>query len=264
MQLGIIGTGQMGGMLTTAFAKIKQPQLVIFNRTAGKAAMIQQKYPDQIQIADSMESIITTSDFLFLCLKSTDTQHWLLKWGDMLKSNQCLIMTTSQIPIAVAESLTVSQIAKVIPSITQYALSGYLLYALGPRTEEMTRAVLFQLLSQIGMPLAIDENKTRIYADLSSCGPAFFATMIHLMAEEAEKKGVPSHTAELIIVQTLMGTIHLIKDHHFTLEDIIQKVSVPGGVTEAGVILLQQALPNTFHELFEATELRHTEINTSS
>ena len=264
MQLGIIGTGQIGGMLATAFAKTKQPQIVIFNRTAGKAAMIQQKYPDQIQIADSTESIITTSDFLFLCLKSSDTRNWLAKWGDLLTPNHFLIMTTSQISLAEAESMAVSQIAKVIPSITQAALSGYLLYALGSRTEEMTRAALLHLLSQIGLPLAIDENKARIYADLSSCGPAFFATMIHQMAEEAEKKGVPLHTAELMVVGTLMGTIQLIRDNHFTLEEIIQKVSVPGGVTEAGVKLLDQALPNIFQELFEATENRHREIDASS
>ncbi len=263
MRVGIIGTGQIGGMLAIAFARMKQPHITIINRTRSKAINIQLEYPEQIQIAKSMEQMIMTSDFLFLCLKSKDSRDWLAKWGELLSVNHCVVVTASQIPLAEAESMTVAQLVKVIPSITQSALAGYLLYALGERTDEMTTANLLYLLSQIGLPLCITENKARIYADLNSCGPAFTATLIRLMAEEAEKKGVPLHAAELMIIEMLMGTIQLLKDRQFTLQQIIQKVSVPGGVTEAGVDILQETLPSVFHALFEATEGRHQEIRST-
>ena len=260
MRLGIIGTGQIGGMLATAFAKTKLPQLMIINRTSNKAEILAQAFPEQIQVADSMESIIVHSDYLFLCLKSPDTRNWLAKWGGFLDDKKHLIITSSQIALAELEAQTSAQVAKVIPSITQASLSGYILYSLGPRTDAMTVATLLLLLSRIGIPLAIAENDARIYADLTSCGPAFFATIIQQMAAAAKQKGVPQLTAESLIVEMMAGLVKLIKDNGYRLQDVIQKVSVPGGVTEAGVIILNQATPAMFTELFDATARRHREL----
>ncbi len=263
MRLGIIGTGQIGGMLATAFAKTKLPQLMIINRTSNKAEILAQAFPEQIQVTESMESIIAHSDYLFLCLKSPDTRNWLAKWSGLLDDKKHLIITSSQIALSELEAQTSAQVAKVIPSITQASLSGYILYSLGQRTDAMTAATLLALLSRIGIPLAINENDARIYADLTSCGPAFFSTIIQQMAAAAQQKGVPRLTAESLIVEMMAGLAKLIKDHGYRLQDVIQKVSVPGGVTEAGVIILDQATPAMFIELFDATARRHHELGSN-
>ena len=264
MRLGIIGTGQIGGMLASAYAGTNLYHLTTINRTRSKADAIREKYPEQVSVATTTEAVIEYADVLFLCLKSADTRTWLANWGQLLDENQILISTSSQVALSELESQSLALAAKVIPSVTQTALTGYILYTTGQRFDESTRDTLHQLLARIGNPLAIAENETRIYADLTSCGPAFFAFIVQLMATAAEHKGVPAVTAESILVETMDGLIRLLKEKEYSLQEVIQKISVPGGVTEAGIDLLRTDAPLLFTDLFDATARRHRDIDAAT
>lgn len=260
MRLGIIGTGRIGGMLAAAYAKTRLYDLMIINRTSAKADAIQRQHPAQIHVADAMETLIEFADVLFLCLKSTDTRAWLRQWGHLLNETQLLLSTSSQITLHEFDAGTLSLTARVIPSVTQHAHAGIILYTPGAKIREHTKGALHRLLSRVGEPLAIAENDARIYADLTSCGPAFFAMLITQAAAAAADKGVPAATAEAILVATLAGLVRLLKENGLTLSGIIQQVAAPGGVTEAGVALLRNETPRLFADLFAATERRHQEI----
>ena len=76
------------------------------------------------------------------------------------------------------EELLPCKIAKVIPSITNYELSGATLCMYSERMNEEDRKGLEQLLGGIGVPHPYSGTHTRIASDLSSCGPAFLGYFV--------------------------------------------------------------------------------------
>lgn len=261
MRLGIIGTGRMGGMLARAFANTGMTSILLYTRTLEKAAAIQDEFRDVVSIATSMTDLVANADYIFLCMKSPEVDKWIEIWADQLAPSQCVVSINSQISLAELEFRLPAQVMKAIPSITQTAEAGIILYMPGANVSEQSLNKLLHLFSTIGHPLLIDENMTRIYADLSSCGPAFFAVLIQQMADSAQKKGVPADTAEHLLIETLTGFTLLIQVKGLSLADVIQAVSVPGGVTEAGVKHLRQTIPAVFDQLFNVTAQRQKELD---
>ena len=73
MEIGIIGTGNMGRILTEALwmeRPVSPSSMIITNRTISKAMTIQKNYPD-IHITEDIEEIGKTSRFNFYLRKTT-------------------------------------------------------------------------------------------------------------------------------------------------------------------------------------------------
>ena len=71
MKIGIIGTGNMGRILSEALIDgnaVSPSSMMITNRTLTKAKEIQKIYPDILVGQDAME-VARNSDAIFICVK---------------------------------------------------------------------------------------------------------------------------------------------------------------------------------------------------
>jgi len=253
MRIGIIGTGNIGGMLAAAFAVNPHHDVYVFNRTPGKAIALAETTRN-IHLARSTRDVAQVSDVLFVATKARDGQHIFAEIGPLLARTQLLVATISSVNLAELEGLTVAGVAKVIPSIVQTQRMGSLLVAYGPSLSMRLQSRLKQLLAEISTPFAVSEDQIRVASDLSSCSPAFIAYLIVQWAQvAAETRQVSYAEAEHLLVTTLTGTAQLLESG-LTLQDIITKVAVPGGVTEVGLQALAEPSRRTFADLHEATE----------
>lgn len=259
MEVGIIGTGNMGRILTEALLEgkaVSPSSMIITNRTLGKAIAIQQNYPE-IQVTKGIEEIGKRADLIFICVKPHDVYHVAKTLKPFLTRDKCVISITSPISVDQLESVLPCSVARVIPSITNRALSGVTLVSYGQKCRDHWKITIKNLFHQISAPIEIDENITRVASDIVSCGPAFFSYLTQRFIQAAvQETKIDQETATILASEMLIGLGELLQKGYYTLPTLQEKVCVKGGITGEGIKVLENELGEVFEHLFQATHLK--------
>ena len=107
MRIGIIGTGNMGTILTEALIEgnaIEEENIRITNRTLEKAFQLKNKYP-QIHVETDANDLARNSEIIFICTKPAEIYPLLLKLKKDLTTEKCLISITSPISVQQLEAV---------------------------------------------------------------------------------------------------------------------------------------------------------------
>ncbi|MBH0229939.1 late competence protein ComER [Halobacillus yeomjeoni] len=262
MKWGIIGTGNMGSMLTSALINsgaIHSNQLTIFNRTPEKAEKLAETFTD-LRTASSLKEIQQKSDILFICVKPHHYSDILNELKDNFTEGQCIVSITSPISVEELEKATPCQVARIVPSITNHAFAGVSLFTFGSRISEQYKQTLKNTFSYFSEPVEVEEAHIRVASDIVSCGPAFISFLLRNWIQAAEDvAGINEDQATKLTENMMIGLGKLFAKKIFTLEELMAKVTVKGGVTGEGLQALEDHTGELFHEMFKATQRKHKE-----
>jgi competence protein ComER len=262
MNVGIIGTGNMGKILINALIEshvLLSSDFFITNRTIEKAYAIQRQYPT-ISVENHISDVIQKADLTFLCVKPLEIYPILDEYSTYFTTNKCLISITSPVSVEQLESVVHCQVARVIPSITNQALSGISLLTFGESCNKKWRGKIEEIFKTISTPVMIEENITRIASDIVSCGPAFMSYLLQRLIKAASvKTPITEEYATKLATGMLVGMGKLLEKEIFTLPTLQEKVCVKGGITGEGIKVLENELGDVFEHLIAATHHKFEE-----
>jgi len=260
MKVGFIGIGSMGTILIEAFIQsgaLEPGRIMASNRSRHKAVCLAERYPG-ITVAEDNREIAIHNQVIFICVKPHEYKNVIEDIRPYVTSEQIVVSITSPVLIRHLEDLLPCKIAKIIPSITNYARSGASLCMYSERLTQSDREMLESLFGKISTPHIIDEKYTRVTSDLSSCGPAFLCYFIEQFVDAAvEISGIPREEACKLASDMMLGTAKLLVEQHFTLSSLQGKVRVPGGITSEGLNLMQSYMDGMFERLICATHAKY-------
>jgi competence protein ComER len=252
----------MGSTLIAAFIRsgaLLPDQIIATNRTYAKVEQIALAHPGLTAVHSNKE-VAAKSELLFLCVKPLEFPRVISEIASYCREDQIIVSITSPVMLAQLEARLPGRIAKVIPSITNYVLSGAALCIYGERMREQDIAVLENLLGQISRPQRVSEDYTRVSSDLSSCGPAFMAFLLGKLVDAAVREtGIPAEEARRMASEMLLGTGILLTAGALSPGQLIERVAVPGGITEEGLNLLECELGDSFTRLIRITHRKYAE-----
>jgi competence protein ComER len=262
MNVGFIGTGNMGRILLEAFINsntLEESQLYITNRSLAKALDIKKIYPE-INVFTNAADVASRSDILFICVKPLDFKKVFDEVGKYISNDCCVVSITSPLSIQQLESNVSCMVARVIPSITNSAFSGASLISYSDRVTPDMQVTINSLFECISNPYYIDEKVTRVASDLVSCGPAFVAYLLERMIEAStEETLIDKELAVDLTTEMIIGLGKLLETKKFTLPELIEKVCVKGGITGEGIKVFDKHLGTMFNELFISTNNKFLE-----
>jgi competence protein ComER len=262
MKAGFIGTGSMGSILIEAFihsGAFNPEQIIAGNRTISKVEHLAQTYPG-LQVARSNSEVVTQSDLIFLCVKPSEFKKVIDEIKEDVLPSHMFISITSPVLLKHLEGLLPAKISKIIPSITNYVLSGATLCIHGNRMQPEDKEWLENILTHISTPIRVSENFTRISSDLSSCGPAFLAYFIQSFIDSAvEETGISKEEATLLASEMMLGTGKLLTTGGFDPATLQKRVSVPGGITAEGLRIMESEMSGIFQRVIHATHTKYEE-----
>jgi competence protein ComER len=262
LNIGIIGTGNMGKILIDAFieANAVQPsRLTIVNRTLAKAYNIKEQYPG-IHVGKTIEEAVRRADLIFLCVKPLEMHPLLKQHQALFTREKCLVSITSPISVKQLESVINCNVARIIPSITNRALAGISLFTFGDRCSQEWQKKLLALFSCISTPVQIEENITRVASDIVSCGPAFFSYLLQrFINATVTETEITEEKATELASGMLIGMGKLLEKEIFTLPTLQEKVCVKGGITGEGIKVLDSELGDVFEHLVHSTHAKYNE-----
>lgn len=262
MKIGIIGTGNMGTILVEALIDgkaVSPSSMVITNRTKTKAMLLKDKY-ENIRVGDNAAEVASQSDLVFICVKPLEVYKVLKEINPHMNSRKCIISITSPVDTNKLEDKTSCSVIRVIPSITNRALAGVSLLTFGENCSENWKTKVESLFVKISVPVRIEEKITRVASDIVSCGPAFFTYLLQRFILAAVKETeIDQETATVMASEMIVGLGELIKQGHYTLPSLQEKVCVKGGITGEGIKVMEDELGDIFEHVFQATHNKFNE-----
>lgn len=262
MKIGVIGTGNMGRILAESFLDsnaISPSSVAVTNRTISKALDLKHRY-EEITVATTAAQVADLSDLVFICVKPHDVYRVIKDISPYLTEDKCIVSITSPISVEQIETIVQCSAARVIPSITNRALTGVSLMTFGKKCDETWKRKITELFASISRPLEIKEEITRVASDIVSCGPAFYSYLTQRFISAAvNETAIDRETATILASEMLIGLGELLKKGYYTLPSLQEKVCVKGGITGEGIKVLEAELGDVFEHLFQATHLKFEE-----
>jgi pyrroline-5-carboxylate reductase len=112
---------------------------------------------------------------------------------------------------------------------------------------EQQREWARSILGAVGREIYVDDEK---YIDMatavSGSGPAYFFLFVEALVEAAVDIGLPRDTAQEMVIQTMLGSGHLIRKSGKDPAELRRMVTSPGGTTAEA---LRQFEKGAFNEL---------------
>jgi pyrroline-5-carboxylate reductase len=233
MRIGFIGAGNMG----SALARGLGVPVIVSDVAHEKAAALAQDSGGEA-VASNAE-VAERSDVLVLCHKPAQLDEVAEQVGGSAKVVVTILAATTT--AEVEERYPGVPVYRFIPNIPAEVGRGVLCYTPGSRAAEGPEREILDLFSRAGlvMPLA-DETLLEPAMALMSCGPAFMGLVAESLVDAGVHHGLAREDAARMITETMAGTAEYLKAHGLDTEALREKVATPGGVTERGLMKLEE------------------------
>ncbi|MDP6436055.1 MAG: pyrroline-5-carboxylate reductase [Gammaproteobacteria bacterium] len=266
VQIGFIGGGNMAqaiirGLLTAghaansiAVAEPAEPQQQAIARLS-----------DAIGLTADNASVAAASELLVLAVKPQVMADVCEALGSVdRKQQQTMVSVAAGITL---ESLagwlgTATSIVRVMPNQPAMVAEGMSGLCASQSVSDTGREHATYLMEATGKTVWLDdETLMDAVTAISGSGPAYFYLVMEILQEVAEEFGFDSDTAHLLSTQTGLGASRVAGEESESLAALRQRVSSPGGTTEAALASLEDAgIRDMFRKALIAARNRSVEL----
>jgi pyrroline-5-carboxylate reductase len=147
-----------------------------------------------------------------------------------------------------------------MPALVQCSASA--LFANANVTTEQ-KALAESIIRAVGIAIWLtNEEQMDTVTALSGSGPAYFFLLMEILEQTATELGLPTEVAHLLTIQTGLGAARLALESKHTVAELREKVTSPGGTTEAALKVLSTGnLRNLIADAIRAAKKRAQELS---
>jgi pyrroline-5-carboxylate reductase len=232
MQLGLIGAGNMASALARG---IGEPVLVYDVDHAKASALAGELGGEAV---GSNAELAERADAVVLGHKPKQLDVVAAAAGTARAVISILAATTTE---QVSAAYPGASIYRFIPNMNADVRRGVLCYVPGPGASDGPEDEILALMGRAGAVIQLaDEPLIEPAMALMSCGAAFMALVAESFAEAGAAHGLDPHDAMRMVVETMGGTADYLARHDYDGPGLRARVATPGGVTEKGLITLEE------------------------
>ena len=260
MKFGFIGLGNMGSSLAAGLldsGAVPSESVVIANRSPGKTESFARRYPKTV-VAENNLKAAESSDTVFVAVR-TDQLLGVLREVSSVRKEVHVVVVNGAMPLSVLEGVCKGPVSKLIPSVTMERGRGVSLISHGPSVSTSQASRLEEALGRASKVVMVPEERMDVATDLTSCGPALIAEMMHQFAEAGVRHGIDRRDAWEMVLETLQGAALALASGE-SVASLKEKVATKGGITEQGLLVLEAGLPAVFDKVMDRTLAKHAEV----
>ncbi len=231
MQVGIIGFGNMG----SAFAQgLKESShIVVYDKEESKK---EQAIQLGFGVSKDLDFLLG-SDFLLLAVKPKDAEEVLNHLKGKI-DREILVSIVAGLSLERMKSILgeKAKIIRTMPNINVKVQKGCIAFTTD--LDEETKEKFINLFSSCGKLYPIEERLMDSFTALAGSGPAFVFKFISGLAMAGVMEGFDYKTSLDIVLQTIVGSCQLLEKEKVHPDELVSKVTSPGGTTVEGIKLL--------------------------
>jgi len=246
-----LAAGLLGG------GAISPESAMVANRSLGKAVSFAKRYPG-VTVAESNLQVAENGGTIFVAVR-TDQLLDVLKEISSAGKSIHVVVVNGALPLSRLEGVCKAPVSKLIPSVTMERGRGVSLISHGPSVSEPLSRSLEKALGRASRVIMVPEDRMDAATDLTSCGPALIAEMMHQFAEAGVRHGIDRKDAWEMVLETMQGATLALASGE-SVASLKEKVATKGGITEQGLLVLEAELPSVFDKVMEMTLAKHAEV----
>ena len=172
-----------------------------------------------------------------------------VKPGDVADTCRALAEAGAKRVLSIAAGVTTTSLQKslgdgiavvrAMPNTPAVVRAGAAAIAAGSSATEADLDWAASVLEAVGVVVRVPEDKIDAVTGLSGSGPAYVFVMAESMIEAGVLVGLPRDVAEVLAVQTLLGSASLLESSGEAAATLRAQVTSPGGTTAAGLRALE-------------------------
>lgn len=250
----------MGSSLATGLlmsGAISAENVMVANRSPGRAESFARRYPG-VAVAASNLRAAEGGGTLFVAVR-TDQLLGVLKDVSSVGKGLHVVVVNGAMPLPVLEGVCKAPVSKLIPSVTMERGRGVSLISHGPSVHDSQARSLEKTLGHASKVIVVPEDRMDVATDLTSCGPALIAEMMHQFAEAGARHGIDRQDAWEMVLETMQGAALALGSGE-SAASLKEKVATKGGITEQGLLVLEAELPAVFDRVVERTLAKQAEV----
>ncbi|EJY54928.1 pyrroline-5-carboxylate reductase [Alicyclobacillus hesperidum URH17-3-68] len=251
----ILGAGAMAESFikgVVAQQAVDPARIRVLNRTnRDRLVQLQEMYG--ISPAGSLAEVRRAS-VVILSIKPYDVLAACKNMADYL-SGQTLISFAAGISIAAIQSASggKAQVVRTMPNVPVAVMAGAIALAAAPDVSAKGLDEAVHLLSQLGEVVVMEEAMIDAATAVSGSGPGFLSYLLEAMEQAAVELGFTPELARRLIIQTVIGTAHVLREWELSPAELRKRVTSPNGTTHAGLTVLagrgvQQAIVDAMRQ----------------
>lgn len=243
-QIAFIGGGAMGaamisGLLARGVAG--REKIVVSEPVADRREQLASEY--SIAATGDNVAAVHGAGIVVLCVKPQVANRVFSELKGRIEPNALVLSIMAGIPISALRSgLEHDRIVRSIPNTPAQIGRGATVWTATPQVTEEQRAQVAEILGALGEHLAVgDEHYLDMATGLSGSGPGFVFLLVEAMIDAGVQIGFSRVDAEKLVVQTVAGSVALMRDTGAHPAELRNRVTSPAGTTAAGLYELESS-----------------------
>ena len=246
LSLTLVGCGAMGGALLKGWLNADGlfSKVTVITPEKHTVDPFLESHPTVVTYLESPDQLSTVSDVLILGVKPQLMPQIIRDYVIHVTSETLIMSIAAGLDLsfyekALGDNKQIVRIMPNTPATISKAMSGFLA---NKNVTPLNKERASHIMEAVGRAVFVenDERLDRLTA-ISGCGPAYVFSLVEALEKAATRLGFSEEDASLLARETVIGSArYLEKAQDKSATDLRVQVTSPGGMTEAGLKVLQK------------------------
>ncbi|SCN61426.1 pyrroline-5-carboxylate reductase, putative [Plasmodium chabaudi adami] len=235
IKLGFLGLGQMGLALANGISNsniIKKENIYYYSPS--------KKNTDFVYVNSNVE--VTKKCDIIICAVKPDMANSVLSDIKPHLASKLLISICGGLKIKTLEQMAGddAKIVWVMPNTPCLVGEGTFIYCSNKNVDAQNKKYVNEIFNSCGDAHEINEKHMDIGTAISGCGPAYVYLFIESLIDAGVKNGLNRDLSKKLVLQTLKGSVKMVKESHQPVQQLKDNICSPGGITAMGLYTLEK------------------------
>src|SRR3990172_9327459 len=242
-KIGFIGSGNMAHAIISGLLShkiIKSNNIFSSDPSLSRRNQLAKEF--SIKTFSSNIEVVEKCKVLILAVKPQVMEKVLNEIKDHINKEHLIISIAAGISIAFISDILEGKnlkIIRVMPNTPALVKEGISAIAAGKNVSDEELETANSILNAVGKTVLLEEHYLDAVTGLSGSGPAYIFLIIESLIEGGVAVGLARDIAKELVLQTVAGSVSMIKATGKHLGELRDMVTSPGGTTVAGLKVLE-------------------------
>lgn len=243
-RIAFIGSGAMGeAMIKGLLAQgvVTPAQLVAGDPVPARRAAITQAYG--VATTDDNHAAVADADVVVLSVKPQVLPKVMAELQGRIPPQALVLSIVAGVPLAtLCAGLDHERVVRTMPNTPAQVGKGVTVWTATAAVSRAQRHLTESILAALGEQLAVeDEHYLDAATGLSGSGPGFVLLLIEALIDAGVHVGFARADAQRMVLQTVEGTVALMRESGLHPAELRNRVTSPAGTTDAGLVELESS-----------------------
>ena len=202
---------------------------------------IQQKY--HVALTGDNQLAVLRAEAVVLAVKPQNLDDVMTDLNGKLRPTQLVLSIVAGATIdSLCQALNHKYVARAMPNAPAQIGEGISVWTAAAGVTELQWKWSGSILGAMGKEIYLDDERLIDMATaVSGSGPAYLFLFVEALTDAAVDIGLPRDTAQELVLETILGSGHLIRKTGKGPAELRRMVTSPGGTTEEALLQLEKA-----------------------